>query len=171
MVYHIHIRERDAIMLHAFEQAASKQSDLVVGVVGADHLEGIAEGWQTSASEFFKKCSRNIGSLSDSSMVESSSTQGVRRALFERFFELSASPGTCVAMQHILPPLTEMSEQSWEAYELTREIYGSTRMMLACLSQHNLTKVGPNVLTGVCNVTCCIALLEHGCTAYIVVSS
>ena len=45
VVHHVHIMERDALMCSALEQAASQQSGPVVGVVGADHLQGIRSLW------------------------------------------------------------------------------------------------------------------------------
>lgn len=137
-VYHIHIMERDIIMNQALEDAASQQPGPVIGIFGADHVQGIASQWETSAAQLSEKAFSMVDISPQSIFKESQTCQGVRHALFERFFELSASHGTCAAMQHYLPHLPDGAR---EAYELTKEIYGSTRMMLACLSQQDLVEV------------------------------
>ena len=137
-VYQIHIMERDIVMKQALEDAASKQLGPVIGIFGADHVQGISSQWDTSAAQLPQNALSMVNISPQSTTKESQICQGVRHALFQRFFELSASSGTCAAMQHYLPPLPDGAR---EAYELTQEIYGSTRMMLACLSQQDLVEV------------------------------
>lgn len=154
VVHNVHILQRDAIMTHGLQQAASRQSRMVVGVVGADHVEGIAKHWDVPARQHLQEGERQSMTLLASSETDTPDYQGVKRALFERFFDLSASPATCAAMQRYLPPLTD---EALEAYELTWEIYGSSRMMLACLNQADLMKVSDNssrCKTRFCSLAC-----------------
>lgn len=138
VVHNVHILQRDAILTYSLQRAASRQSSMVVGVVGADHLEGIAKYWDMPARQYLQEAERHSMTTLASSEPDTPDYQGVKRALFERFFDLSASPATCAAMQQYLAPLTD---EALEAYELTWEIYGNSRMMLACLNQADLKKV------------------------------
>lgn len=139
LVHHIHISERDAMITESIQQAASRHSsETVVGVVGEDHLQGIAECWETSPVQFLLKTASNISASTQSSAVDAPTYLGVKQALFERFFDLSSSAATCAAMQQILPPLPE---EAVEAYQLTWEVYGNSRLMLACLCKQDLAKV------------------------------
>ena len=64
--------------------------------------------------------------------------QGVRRAFLERFIELSCSSAVYADMQRQLSPLPA---EAVVPYVLTRELYGSPRMLLAMLPQEYLHKV------------------------------
>ena len=135
-VHRIHIAERDALMCNSLKQAALEEPGCIVGVVGADHLQGICSQW-TSPTDYC--CSQQqLCEKQTPAAEESPDVVGARRALLERFFELSSSPATCAALQHFLPAL---SAEACEAYDLTKEIYGSHRMMLASLSPQDLAKV------------------------------
>lgn len=148
VVHHIHITERDALICSVLERAASQQSGPVVGVVGADHLQGICSLWAAASHAQYARKQQQSQALDLAAAEESSNVVGARRALFERFFELSSSPATCAALQQFLPPLPA---EAVEAFELTTEIYGSHRMMLASLCRQDLTKVS---LFGCCILSC-----------------
>ena len=69
----------------------------------------------------------------------SSEAAGVRRALVESMLRLSCRDSVLADVSHSLGPVP--ADQA-HAYNLTRETYGATRMLLACLSQADLAKVG-----------------------------
>ena len=69
----------------------------------------------------------------------SSEAAGVRRALVESMLRLSCRDSVLADVSHSLGPVP--ADQA-HAYNLTRETYGTTRMLLACLSQADLAKVG-----------------------------
>ena len=70
---------------------------------------------------------------------EEFTTQGVKRAMLERFIELSCNAAVCAELQQQLSPLPV--EALW-AYEHVQQLYGSsTRMMLAALPREHLSKV------------------------------
>ena len=66
-------------------------------------------------------------------------TAGVRHALVESMLRLSCRDSVLADVCHSLGPVP--ADQA-HAYNLTRELYGTTRMLLACLSKADLAKVG-----------------------------
>lgn len=68
-----------------------------------------------------------------------SGTAGVRRALVESMLRLSCRDSVLADVASSLGPVPAKQAH---AYTLTREMYGTTRMLLACLSQADLAKVG-----------------------------
>ena len=80
----------------------------------------------------------------DLTQYEDFTTQGIKRAMLERFIELSCNAAVCAELQQQLSPLP--AEALW-AYEHVQQLYGSsTRMMLAALPQEHLSKVTPQTL-------------------------
>jgi hypothetical protein len=80
---------------------------------------------------------------------------GVRRALVESMLRLCCRDSVLANLSTALGPVPE--DQA-DAYSFTTELYGSTRMLLACLTKADLAKV------------CCPAVHippgchEHACT-------
>ena len=64
---------------------------------------------------------------------------GVRRALLESVIRLSCRDSVSSDMASVLGPLPE---EELPSYHLTHELYGSTRMLLACLTREQLAQVG-----------------------------
>ena len=65
--------------------------------------------------------------------------QGVRRALLESVVRLSCRDSVTADLATILEPVPE---DELPSYQLTHELYGSTRMLLACLTKEQLAQVG-----------------------------
>lgn len=65
--------------------------------------------------------------------------EGVQRALLESVVRLSCRDSVTADLATILEPLPE---DELISYQLTHELYGSTRMLLACLTKEQLDQVG-----------------------------
>jgi len=136
--HHIFTTERDCILCQSLQQSSQNQSQCVVGVVGIAHVPGIIQQWNSD------KCGNSFVHPHTSAaprlqaQSEGGATQGVRRALLERFIELSCSSAVFADMQRQLLPLPA---EAMHSYALTRELYGSPRMLLAMLPQEHLHKV------------------------------
>ena len=63
---------------------------------------------------------------------------GVRRALVESMLRLSCRDSVLANLSTALGPVPE--DQA-DTYSFTTELYGSTRMLLACLTKAELAKV------------------------------
>ena len=136
VVHHIFTTERDYVLCQSLQRAAQSELQCVVGVVGSAHVPGIVRFWNTEAA-----CSAAPPHQTQSRGMELNDTmsnQGVKRALLERFLELSSSSAVCADMQHQLPPLPS---EAMQAYAFTHELYGSPRMLLAFLPREHLQKV------------------------------
>ncbi|CAL8462413.1 g1946 [Coccomyxa elongata] len=145
-VEHILLTERDAVLCQSLAEAAHAQRpnskpwqrSLVVGAVGEAHLEGIAELWQDSRWRDVVK-ELNTGSKCGSAVRDPMLGEyGVRRALLESVVRLSCRDSVTADLAIILEPLPEAELPS---YQLTHELYGSTRMLLACLTNEQLAQV------------------------------
>ena len=129
------------MLCQSLQQSSANQTHCVVGVVGVAHVPGILHCWEASTSgclaahheQSFLPEGQEMAVL-----VEDAEAQGVRRALLERFLELSCSPAVCADMQRQLPALPSEAE---ETYACARELYGSPRMLLAALPREHLNKV------------------------------
>lgn len=80
------------------------------------------------------------GTKCDSAVRDSMQGEhGVRRALLESVVRLSCRDSVTADLATILEPLPE---DELPSYQLTHELYGSTRMLLACLTKEQLAQVG-----------------------------
>lgn len=70
--------------------------------------------------------------------AEDHAASGVRRALLESVLALSCSGAVTDDLAAVLGPLPP---EALEHYALGRELYGSTRMLLACLPDQALARV------------------------------
>ena len=70
--------------------------------------------------------------------AEDHAARGVRRALLESVLALSCSDAVTDNLAAALGPLPD---QAAEAHALARELYGGTRMLLACLPDEALARV------------------------------
>lgn len=133
-----------------------KQPECVLGVVGVAHVPGIVQCWQASTSSSKADDVQQSGIKPCYGLFhEDYVAQGVRRALLERFLELSCSAAVCADMQQQLPALPSDAE---EAYWCTRELYGSPRMLLAALPRQYLDKASFSSLSHIFtdhHSTCC----------------
>lgn len=138
LVHHTFTNERDQIMCQSLQRAAQTSSQCVVGIVGSAHVQGIIKYWNLSSSSdtasSYNMSTEPLQQEQASSPVE----QGIRRALLQRFVELSCSSAVCADMQRQLIPLPP---EALHAYNVTQELYGSPRMLLAALPREHLHKV------------------------------
>lgn len=67
-----------------------------------------------------------------------SGAEGVRRALLESVIRLSCKDSVTSDLVTVLGPLPK---DELVSYQLTQELYGSTRMLLACLTAEQLAQV------------------------------
>ena len=74
----------------------------------------------------------------DQVTAEDDAARGVRRALLESLLALSCSGAVTDDLAAVLGPLPD---QALEPYAYARELYGSTRMLLACLPDEALARV------------------------------
>ena len=131
------IEERDAVLLKSLREASLQAGSnaLVVGVVGSSHLSGMKRLWKAGTWEGIAAQAMHLPS---DNRNESPIDFGVRRALFDGVIRLTCRPDvTYDAASTLGPPPRE----SMEAYELTSELYGSTRMLLATLDRDQLAEV------------------------------
>lgn len=132
------IEERDAVLLKSLEKASLQATtgSLVVGVVGSSHVSGMSRLWRSG--EWRDIADRATLAPTKSIKEEEPSQFGVRRALFDGVIRLTCRPDVSYdAAQTLgLPPTASMP-----AYEMTGEIYGTTRMLLATLDKDQLAEV------------------------------
>jgi hypothetical protein len=139
MTEQILIGERDAVLLQSLHKASLEAGPgaVVVGVVGSSHLGGMRRLWATDswrevlasgALELPKNCGQG----------ETPEQIGVRRALFDGVIRLTCrSDVTDDIYQTLGPP----PEECFDVYDLTHEMYGSSRMLLATLGRDQLEEV------------------------------
>lgn len=130
--------ERDAVLLKSLHDASLRvgPDGLVVGVVGSSHVPGMSrlwkdDNWRTIAEHAMETPKAEFED-------EDARSFGIRRALFDGVIRLTCRPDVSydAAMTLGPPPAASM-----DAYELTSELYGSTRMLLATLNREQLKKV------------------------------
>lgn len=129
------IRERDDIVAKAlWEASAGAGAADVVGVVGADHLPGIAAAWSSAeALDISELLAAPEEPEHPFGMPpEEAQEAGVKRALLERVLGLRC---TYEVLQDAQKALGEVPEEAFEAYDATFETYLSSRMRLASLSR------------------------------------
>ncbi len=137
VVHRIFTTERDRVLCQSLQQSSRNQSQCVVGIVGTAHVPGIIEQWKLSTTDTALQ-NRRLSGVQRPAQSEDVTLQGVRRALLDRFLELSCSSAVCADMQRQLTPLPH---RAMHAYAFTQELYGSPRMLLAALPQEHLDKV------------------------------
>ncbi|KAH7620700.1 hypothetical protein NADE_003313 [Nannochloris sp. 'desiccata'] len=139
MTEQILIGERDAVLLQSLYTASLEAGAgaAVVGVVGSSHLGGMRRLWATDgwreviasgALELPKHCGQG----------ESPEQIGVRRALFDGVIRLTCRIDVTNDIYETLGP---PPEESFGVYDLTHELYGSSRMLLATLGKDQLEEV------------------------------
>ena len=136
----IFIGERDAVLLKSMHTASIEAGEgaLVVGVVGASHIDGMRELW---AKERWRDViASGAEELPDHHHGENETPEqyGVRRALLEGVFRLSCRPEVLYGFAEQVGRVPPASE---EAYDLTHEVYASSRMLLASLDKDQLDEV------------------------------
>lgn len=131
------IEERDAVLLKSLHEASlnAGTDNLVVGVVGSSHISGMNRLWKNEA---WQDIAFRAFQLPSPTSHEEPDQIGVRRALFDGVIRLTCRPDVSydVAMTLGSPP-----SESMEAYEITSELYGTTRMLLATLGKDQLAEV------------------------------
>lgn len=133
------IGERDAVMLQSLYKASIEAGSgaCVVGVVGASHLSGMQQLWP--GNKWRDVIAAGATELPERRGEDETPEQfGVRRALFDGVIRLTCRDDVIIDIAETLgdPPLASM-----QAYELTHELYGSSRMLLATLGRDQLEEV------------------------------
>jgi hypothetical protein len=131
----IFIEERDAVLLQSLYNASMEAGSgkLVVGVVGASHLAGIQRLWRDGSwRQIIEAGVMEIPNRVDGEPPEVS---GVRRALFDSVIRLTCRGDV---MQDIEITLGGVPAEASDIYDLSRELYGSSRMLLAVLDKDQL---------------------------------
>lgn len=130
--------ERDAVLVKSLYEAGAKAGSgaLVVGVVGSSHLQGMSRLWEANT---WSTIAEDACSVPHAGPEEKEGESfGIRRALFDGVIRLTCRPDvTYDAAVTLGPP----PANSMDAYELTSELYGSTRMLLATLDREQLKAV------------------------------
>jgi hypothetical protein len=130
--------ERDAVLLKSLHDESLKvgSDGIVVGVVGSSHVPGMSRLWKEDSWQRISQDATDIPGRKAED--EEPKSFGVRRALFDGVIRLTCRPDVSydAAMTLGPPPAASM-----DAYELTSELYGSTRMLLATLDREQLKKV------------------------------
>ena len=130
--------ERDAVLLKSLQDASMKagSGSVVVGVVGASHIPGMSKLWESQS--WSNIANDAVTAPTTRPEDERPESFGVRRALFDGVIRLTCRADvTYDAAMTLGPPPPE----SMDAYELTSELYGSTRMLLATLTREQLKQV------------------------------
>lgn len=136
--HHIFTIERDRILCQSLQQSSQDQFQCVVGVVGIAHVPGIIQQWNSDKRDCTPEHPYTSAAPPLQVQAGGGAMQGVRRALLERFIELSCSSAVHADMQR---QLSSLPAEAVHPYALTRELYGSPRMLLAMLPQDHLHKV------------------------------
>ncbi len=136
--HHIFTTERDHMLCQSLQQSSLNGSQCVVGVVGVAHVPGIIQQWNSDKRDCPPEHPHTSAAPRLQAQSGGGAMQGVRRALLERFIELSCSSAVYADMQRQLSPLPA---EAVHPYALTQELYGSPRMLLAMLPPEHLHKV------------------------------
>ncbi|KAL0018574.1 hypothetical protein WJX79_006522, partial [Trebouxia sp. C0005] len=136
--HHVFTTEHDRILCQSLQQSSQNQSQCVVGVVGIAHVPGIIQQWDSDKRGCTPEHPHTSAAPHVQAQAGDGALQGVRRALLERFIELSCSSAVFADIQRQLSPLPAGAVHP---YALTQELYGSPRMLLAMLPQGHLHKV------------------------------
>ena len=129
-------QERDAVLLKSLHEASvnAGKGSTIVGVVGAAHVPGMGKLWDSNS---WKDISAQAVQVPDP-IDEDPRQFGIRRALFDAVIRLTCREDVSMdAAMTLGPPPAE----AMDAYELTSELYGTTRMLLATLPRERLEKV------------------------------
>lgn len=135
----IFITERDAVLLQSLHDASLEAGagSTVVGVVGESHLLGMKKLW--ASGEWRHIVANGALDMPDAQGEgEPPEAIGVRRALFDGIIRLTCRVDVSIDISTTLglPPASAM-----DAYALTSELYGSSRMLLATLEREQLAEV------------------------------
>jgi hypothetical protein len=129
-------QERDAVLLKSLHEASvnAGEGHTIVGVVGASHVPGMTKLWESNAWEEIAARAAQVPDALD----EDPEQFGIRRALFDAVIRMTCRGDVSIdAAMTLGPPPAE----AMDAYELTSELYGTTRMLLATLPKEKLEKV------------------------------
>ncbi len=105
----------------------------MVGVVGSAHLDAVCRLFE-SASGFMDE----VDDLLAAPAAVEDASLGTRRAILERLLSLRCPPEVAA---EAVGTLGELSFAHAAAYEDTHEVYGSARMLLACLPREQLPAI------------------------------
>lgn len=129
-------QERDAVMLKSLHEASvnAGEGNTVVGVVGGSHVSGMEKLWDSNSwKDIATQAAQVPGPVN-----EDPRQFGIRRALFDAVIRLTCRDDVSMdAAMTLGPPPPE----AMDAYELTSELYGTTRMLLATLPREKLEMV------------------------------
>ncbi|KAK9818007.1 hypothetical protein WJX72_005637 [[Myrmecia] bisecta] len=148
-VERIMLTERDAVLCNTIHAEAQRVADghCVVAVVGRDHLAGIRQLWQQRTWEAILASScvtpaapqrRLLGFIDKDGESAAAVEAGVHRGLLEALMRLKCVPQVIEDMDRVLGPVPNDQR---EAYEGCLEVYGSPRMLMAVLSQEQLSHI------------------------------
>lgn len=129
-------QERDAVMLKSLHEASvnAGEGNTVVGVVGGSHVSGMEKLWDSNSWKDIATQAAQVPGPVD----EDPRQFGIRRALFDAVIRLTCRDDVSMdAAMTLGPPPPE----AMDAYELTSELYGTTRMLLATLPREKLEMV------------------------------
>jgi len=132
-------QERDAVLLKSLHDASVQagEGNTVVGVVGASHVPGMANLWESNSWAAIAAQAVEVPAAIDA-VDESPEQFGIRRALFDAVIRMTCREDVSMdAAMTLGPP----PDEAMEAYLLTSELYGTSRMLLAMLSKEQLAKV------------------------------
>ena len=138
----IFIGERNAVLLDSLHKASTEagKGRLVVGVVGLSHIEGMAKLWKDQSWQHIISSGSIMDLPGKAFNLEDESPEriGVRRALFDSVIRLTCHNDV---LNDINATLGEPTARALPSYLLTRELYGSSRMLLATLEKDQLSHI------------------------------
>jgi len=127
------IEERDCVLASTIRECVDKADDggEVVAVIGVDHVEGVARIYKDAFA-----AAENEAKAQELCVVPDASADapGVRIALAQRLMGLRCPPALVDdVMRTLSSDVQNLSANDMIEFELASEVYGSARMLMACV--------------------------------------
>ena len=136
------INERDVILAHTIYEEATMEGvpGEVVAVVGSDHLAGVERNWTEMVETGGK--SRTSQERLDELLAAPDTTRdaiGTRLAIMQRLLGLRCTESLVQdAFKALDDDMNTLEGEEIIAFNATSEIYGSARMLLACVEDREV---------------------------------
>ena len=131
------IDERDCVMASTIKECAEKTDDgTVVAVIGVDHIAGVSRIYRDNFA-----AAENDAKIAELNAAPEGApdSMGVRVALAQRLMGLRCPPALVDDVMRTLSwDVQNLSAADANEFELVSEVYGSPRMLMACVEDKEL---------------------------------
>ena len=131
------IDERDRVMASTIKECAEKTDDgTVVAVIGVDHIAGVSRIYRDNFA-----AAENDAKIAELNAAPEGApdSMGVRVALAQRLMGLRCPPALVDDVMRTLSwDVQNLSAADANEFELVSEVYGSPRMLMACVEDKKL---------------------------------